>query len=71
MWFCYCLAERGLRKDFWKTLAICFQSGLDAWLCIGDFNDVLDQNEKYGGRRVSLKTNFFLRSFLNEVGGID
>lgn len=41
------------------------------WACIGDLNEVLTQEEKSGGRRVSFKNNFQLKFFMDEVHGID
>lgn len=38
---------------------------------MGDFNEVMKQSEKSGGREVTEKNNFLLRSFLHEVHGID
>nr|XP_048317975.1 uncharacterized protein LOC125418473 [Ziziphus jujuba var. spinosa] len=34
------------------------------------FNDVVSQDEKCGGRRVTSKSNFYLRNFIFEVGAI-
>lgn len=41
------------------------------WACIGDFNEVRDQSEKLGGRKVNSINNFFLNNFLDNVNGVD
>jgi hypothetical protein len=41
------------------------------WLCIGDFNSVLDQSEKLGGKPVSSSSNCPYRLFINLFGMID
>lgn len=47
------------------------QQGSDIWVCMGDLNDVTCQEEKLGGRRVSSKSNYFLRNFLLDMGACD
>jgi hypothetical protein len=41
------------------------------WLCIGDFNRILDQSEKSGGRPFTCSSNDLFRSFLNSHGLVD
>jgi hypothetical protein len=38
--------------DFWKNLAVIGSEYSGPWLCIVDFNRILDQSEKSGGRVV-------------------
>lgn len=47
------------------------KNGSKSWACIGDFNKVMDQTEKIGGREVTTKNNFLLKNFLDEVHGLD
>nr|XP_048328537.1 uncharacterized protein LOC107422390 [Ziziphus jujuba var. spinosa] len=49
IWFCHCLAERSIRRAFWEALTAQVKSGLESWICVGNFNDVYEQNEKLGG----------------------
>ncbi|XP_059432574.1 uncharacterized protein LOC132165893 [Corylus avellana] len=41
------------------------------WLCIGDFNMILSQSEKYGGRPYACSSNDPFHSFLDSFGMID
>lgn len=38
---------------------------------MGDFNDVLGQEEKSRGRLVNQKSNFFLKNFMLDLGALD
>lgn len=70
-WFYHCLVERMLRRAFWEDLTSKVISRLNSWICLGDLNDVLDQNEKVGGRLATYKSNLFLRTFVGTVGAVD
>jgi len=41
------------------------------WLCIGDFNMILDQTDKSGGLPYATSSRDFFRSFMNTCGMID
>lgn len=71
LWCCYCPAERSQRRAFWEDLALAVGNGLRAWACIGDFNDLLSQDEKFGGREFTNCSHFFLKNFMDDLGGID
>lgn len=71
LWFFQCPTDSSLRKEFWEDLSSKVKVGLPSWVCIGDFNDIVDQGEKLGGRKVSAKSNFFLRNFIFDVGVLD
>lgn len=71
IWFCYCSAYNSLRGDFWRVLSDLVKTGNIAWVCMGDFNDVLDQFEKLEGRYVNGKSHFHLRNFISKVGALD
>lgn len=60
-----------LRNEFWKVLSELVMTGNKAWACIGDFNDVLDQSKKLGGRPVTNKSNFPMRNFIYETRAFD
>lgn len=38
---------------------------------MGDLNDIMNQSEKHGGRKVTQKSNFLLKKFLDQVEGMD
>lgn len=64
LWCYYSPAERPLRKGFWEELSLKVKVGPSEWVCIGDFNNVISQDEKLGGKPVSIKLNYYLRSFI-------
>ena len=41
------------------------------WLCIKDFNMILSQSEKYGGRPYACSSNDAFHGFLDSFGMID
>jgi len=41
--------DRTLRDESWKLLTHLGSLSRDAWLCMGDFNEIIDQSEKVGG----------------------
>jgi len=41
--------NRDLRDESWSLLSHLKSLSNDAWLCMGDFNEVVDHSEKYGG----------------------
>jgi hypothetical protein len=59
------------RRAFWDTFASIGEGFEASWLCIGDFNSVLDQTEKIGGRPVYSSSHYPFRSFIDHFGIID
>ena len=57
--------------DFWESFASIGDSFEASWLYIGDFNSVLAQSEKQGGRPVTSSSHCPFRSFINHFGMID
>jgi hypothetical protein len=41
--------ERSLREDSWMLLAHLKHFSPQPWLCVGDFNEIVNQSEKVGG----------------------
>ncbi|GLT53633.1 hypothetical protein SLA2020_268910 [Shorea laevis] len=41
--------ERSFREDSWMLLAHLKHFSPQPWLCVGDFNEIVDQSEKVGG----------------------
>ncbi|KAL0402426.1 UNVERIFIED_CONTAM: hypothetical protein Slati_4272500 [Sesamum latifolium] len=48
------------RELSWNLLSRLHDQSSRAWLCAGDFNEILDQSEKYGG---SLRPTWQIRNF--------
>lgn len=64
-------AKRMKRGEFWDTLCSLINNGTKSWACMGDFNKVLEQSKKSGGREVTMKNSFFLRKYLDDMHGLD
>lgn len=71
LWTCYGLVEKAHRREFWENLTILIKNGTKAWACIGDLNEVMDHEEKRGGREMNMKSNGLLKEFMDEVQGMD
>ena len=56
---------------FWDSFTSIGNLFEASWLCIGDFNSVLDQFEKLGGKPVSSSSHCPFRSFIDLFGMID
>jgi hypothetical protein len=55
LWILSCVYGPLNRRDrlaFWGTFAFIGEGFEATWLCIGDFNSILDQSEKIGGRPI-------------------
>ena len=63
--------DRRDRMAFWDSFENIGSLFEASWLCIGDFNSVLDQFEKMGGKLVSCSSNCPFRCFINLFGMID
>jgi hypothetical protein len=42
-----------------------------SWLCIGDFNSILDQSKKLGGRPIASSSHCSFKSFIDRFGMIN
>jgi hypothetical protein len=67
----YGLPDKRDRLVFWDSFANIGNLFEASWLCIGDFNSVLDQSKKLGGKPVSSSSNCPFRSFIDLFGMID
>jgi hypothetical protein len=63
--------DRRERMAFWDSFESIGSLFEAPWLCIGDFNSVLVQSEKLGGKPVSSSSNCPFRKFINLFGMID
>jgi hypothetical protein len=59
------------RRAFWDSFAAIGESFEASWLCIGDFNSILVQAEKQGGRPVSGSSHCPFKRFIDHFGMID
>lgn len=60
-----------LRSKVWENLIEQHASYIEPWLVGGDFNDILSQNEKIGGRLINTKSSKILWNSINGCNLID
>jgi hypothetical protein len=73
-WILSCVygpSNRCDRRAFWDSFAVIGESFEAFWLCIGDFNSILVQSEKQGGRPVAGSSHCPFKSFIDHFGMID
>ena len=77
-WILSCVYGPPVRKDkfaFWEKISAIgenFDENFDrSWLCIGDFNHVLNQYEKKGGRPMASSSSCPFKNFIDRYGMID
>lgn len=58
-------------SDFWNVLAQFGEAHIVPWLCIGDFNDITAQSDKFGGQPVNCSFSNHFSSFMDSFGMID
>jgi hypothetical protein len=55
-WILSCMyspLKKSNKPAFWDSLTTIGEDFVSHWLCIGDFNFILDQSEKLGGRPIA------------------
>lgn len=60
-----------LRRKASENLCALLESIQRPWICFGDFNIVLDSEEKHGGRPESSMSPNVLKDIFFELGAID
>jgi hypothetical protein len=73
-WLLTCIygpPEKFNNSIFWDSILNERKDYLGPWLCIGDLNVILSQDEKYGGRPFACSSTDSFRSFLDSFGMID
>jgi ribonuclease HI len=73
-WLLTCIYGPPVQKDkslFWDSLLDDYKDYCGPWMCIGDFNMIISQSEKYGGRPFACSSNDAFHSFLDSFGMID
>ncbi|GLT70035.1 hypothetical protein SLA2020_421370 [Shorea laevis] len=58
--------DRVHREETWKLLSFLKDSSPTPWLCVGDFNEILDNSEKFGGVLRSERQMECFRSVLED-----
>jgi hypothetical protein len=59
------------RMKAWTNLYGLLQSVEGPWLCFGDFNTVVEDNEKIGGRSGSSSASNYLRNLISDLDAVD
>lgn len=59
------------KECFWKEMRQLAPDDNTPWLCLGDFNDIVRQNEKQGGRKVMASGSPRLHQFTQSMGFVD
>jgi hypothetical protein len=73
-WIFFCVygpPNRSDRSAFWDYFASIGDSFEASWLCIGDFNSILVQSKKQGGRPVASSFHCRFKRFIDHFGMID
>jgi hypothetical protein len=59
------------RQYFWDNIMKIGDRFSGPWICVGDFNMILDQSDKSGGLPYATSSRDFSRTFMNTCGMID
>ena len=59
------------KRKAWENLCALLETFQEPWICFGDFNIVMDSEEKDGGRAECSMSPNFLKDSLFELGAID
>jgi hypothetical protein len=73
-WILSCIygpPKKCYKPAFWDSLTTVGEDFVSPWLCIGDFNFILDQSEKIGGRPVASSSHCPFRNFIDQLGLVD
>jgi hypothetical protein len=73
-WLLTCVYGPPIYKNksvFWNALMDVGKDHFGPWLCIGDFNIILSQSDKYGGRPYASSSSDIFHGFLDSFGVID
>ena len=73
-WILSCVCgppDRIYRQAFWDSFTSVGDNFDPFWLCIGDVNAVLTQDDKTGARLVAHSANFGFKNFIKHFGMVD
>uniref|UniRef100_A0A2N9FPZ2 Reverse transcriptase domain-containing protein n=1 Tax=Fagus sylvatica TaxID=28930 RepID=A0A2N9FPZ2_FAGSY len=59
------------RKGVWENLSAFLESVKGPWVCFGDFNVVINDEEKQGGVKGNTSTPNYLQEIMFELGAVD
>jgi hypothetical protein len=59
------------RQTIWEDLCALLESIQGPWVFVGDFNVIINEEEKEGGRRGSTSAPNFLKEILFDLGAVD
>lgn len=59
------------KKKAWVNLMALLESLQDPWVCMGDFNYTISENEKFGGKKGGSSMNNYFQDLLFEFRAID
>ena len=63
----YASCDSQVRRGQWEVLNRRKVGWGDKWIIIGDFNDIISNDEKWGGRRRDNRSFHDFRKFINEI----
>lgn len=63
--------HKSKRRPAWEDLNALFNSFAEPWVCIGDFNIILDDSEKEGGKNGGPCALNFLCELMFDLGAVD
>ena len=67
----YSSPHKSKRRPAWEDLNALLNSFAEPWVCVGDFNIILDDSEKEGGNSGGSSAPNFLRDLMFDLGAID
>ena len=67
----YGLSYFSKNKKAWENLMALLESYPGPWMCMGDFNYVISEDEVSGGRKSCSSTTNYLKELMFEFGAID
>ena len=73
-WILSCIyspSKKKIKAAFWGSLTAVGKDFVSPWLCIGDFNFVLDQSKKLGGCLVASSSHYPLKNLIDHHGLVD
>lgn len=61
----------GSKKSFWEDLSKMAANIDEPWALIGDFNEILSEHDKIGGKHIASSSKKHLQNFIEHSGCID
>lgn len=67
---CHDIPYQREKKEFWSTLTNIIKTIEKPWVLIRDLNEVVDEEEKFGGHSIWQRM-LFLKSFMDDIVTVD